>query len=148
MTTNATTWLVSNMGNTSNVWEKTLKLKKTKHQGYFHRKQRAVTKITIFCFAFSIARFSVWFSFGHIVCILDTGNKTAKGNIPHLLMQNLVMSRGGSHGINKNKSMTLRTMDFNYFTQVKRSKHVYWHVQWTTALGTESISPIWEVWEM
>lgn len=60
--------------------EKKLQLKQ-KIWEYFYVKQRAVTHITIFCFVFSIAGFSEHF-FGRIVCILDTGYKTAKDNIP------------------------------------------------------------------
>lgn len=46
-------------------------------------KQRAIIKITNFCFAFSLTGFSEHFGGSHAICILDTGYKTAKGNIPY-----------------------------------------------------------------
>ena len=73
---------MSNMGSASNIWLEE-KIKFVKSWEYFYMKQTAVTKITILFVFFPHCCFQNFFFFRHIVCILDTGHKTAKGNIPH-----------------------------------------------------------------
>lgn len=87
---------------------------------YFYMND-AVTKITLL-FVFFLALLSFQNFFGHIVCILDTEHKTAKGNIlTHITHAKAWCTTEVT--VKQNKFMILRTKICNYFTQVEHCKN-------------------------
>lgn len=92
-----------------------------------------------FCLALSINGFSEHFG-GHILpfCRHRISDSQRQHSLLTLLTRDLVMGNNRSHGINKNQSLTLKTVEFNYLTQVEHCKNVCWYLSGTTALRTQS----------